>query len=50
MRGSEPIKERVERMTLGIIANEIIHLTRFTLLLLLRIQRYMRRNHVATWA
>ena len=32
------------------IAIAITHLTRFTLLLLLRIQRYMWRNHVATWS
>jgi len=33
---------------LGLTAIEITHLTRFTLLLLLRIQRYMCRNHVTT--
>jgi len=45
----EPIKERVELTILSIIAVEIRHLTRFALLLLLQIQRYMWRNHVATW-
>ena len=40
----------VEPMILSIIAVEITHLTRFALLLLLRILSYMRRNHVATWA
>jgi len=42
----EPTKETVEPTILSIIA--ITHLTRFYFLLLLRIQRYMRRNHVAT--
>jgi len=37
-------------MILSIIAIEITHLTSFTLLVLLRIQRYMCRNHVATWS
>jgi len=37
-------------MILSIIAIEITHWSRFTLLLLLRIQRFMWRNHVATWA
>ena len=46
----EPIKERVEPTFLRIIAIEIRHLTRFALLLLLWILRYMWRNHVATWA
>jgi len=50
LRQPEPNKETVELMNLSIIAIAIIHLTRFTLLLLLRIQRYMWRNHVATWA
>jgi len=50
LRGPKPTKERVEPTILSIIAVEITHLTRFTLLLLLRIQRYMWRNHVATWA
>jgi len=31
------------------MAIEITHLAMFTLLLLLRIQRYVWRNHVATW-
>ena len=44
----EPTKERVEPTILSIIAIEITLLTRFTLLLLPRIQRYMWRNHVAT--
>ena len=50
LRRPEPTKETVEPMILRIIAIVITHLTRFTLLLLLRIQRYMWRNHVATWA
>ena len=45
----EPTKKRVEPTTLSIVAIEITHLTRFVLLLLLRILRYMWRNHVATW-
>ena len=49
LRRPEPTKETVEPMILSIIAITITHLTRFTLLLLLRIQRYMWRNHVATW-
>jgi len=46
MRRPDPTKKRVERTTLGITAIEIPHSTRFTLLLLLRIQRsaYMWRN------
>jgi len=50
LRRPEPTKETVEPTILSILAIEITHLTRFTLLLLLRIQRYMWRNHVATWA
>jgi len=50
LRRPEPTKETVQQMILSIIAIAITHLTRFTLLLLLRIQRYMWRNHVATWA
>jgi len=50
LRRPEPTKEAVEPMILRIIVIAITHLTRFTLLLLLRIQRYMWRNHVATWA
>jgi len=46
----EPNKERVRPTILSIIAIEIHDLTRFTLLLLLRIQRYMWRYHVAIWA
>jgi len=49
LRRPEATKETVEPMILNIIAIEIAHLTRFSLLLLLRIQRYMWRNHVATW-
>jgi len=45
-----PTKERVEPTILSIIAIDIRHLTRFALLLLLQILRYMWRNHVATWA
>jgi len=48
LRRPEPIKERVESTILSIIAIEITHLIRFALLLLLRILRYMWRNHVAT--
>jgi len=40
VRRPEPTKERVERTTLGITAIELPHLNRFTLLLLLRIQRW----------
>jgi len=50
LRRSEPTKETVEPMILSIIEIAITHLTRFTLVLLLRIQRYMWRSHVATWA
>jgi len=50
LRHPEPTKETVEPMTLSIIAIAITHLTRFTLRLLLRIQRHMWRNHVSTWA
>ena len=46
----ESTKESVEPTILSIITIEITHLTRFTLLLLLRIQRYIWRNHVASWA
>jgi len=46
----EPTKETVEPMILSIIAIEITDLTRFILPVLLQIQRYMWRNHVATWA
>jgi len=44
----EPTKERVEPTILSIIAIEITHLTRFALLLLLRIQRYVNllRRHL----
>jgi len=45
----EPIKERVEPTIFSLIAIEIRHLTRFALLLQLRILRYMCRNHVGTW-
>jgi len=50
LRCPEPTEERVESTILRIIAIEFTHLTRFALLLLLRILRYMWRNHVATWA
>jgi len=50
LRRPESTKETVEPMILSIIAIAITHLSRFTFLLLLRIQRYMWRNHVATWA
>jgi len=50
LRRPEPTKETVEPMILSIVAIAITHLTRITLLLLLRIQRCMWRNHVATWA
>jgi len=46
----EPTKERVDPTNLSTIAIEITHLTSFALLLLLRILRYMWRNHVPTWA
>jgi len=46
----EPTKERLEPTILSIRAIEITHLTSFTLLFQLRIQRYVWRNHVATWA
>jgi len=44
----ETTKERVEPSTFSIMAIEITHSTGFRLVLLLRIQRYMWRNHVAT--
>ena len=50
LRRPEPTQERVEPTMLSIIATEITHLIRFALLLLLRILRYMWRNHVVTWA
>jgi len=50
LRCPEPTKETVEPIILSIEGIAITHLTRFALLLLLRIQRYMWRNHVATWA
>jgi len=49
LRRPEPTKERVESTILSVIAIEIKPLTRFALQLLLRILRYMWRNHVATW-
>jgi len=45
---SEPTKEKVEPTILSKIAIEIAHLTTFALLLLLRILRYMWRNHIAS--
>jgi len=50
LRRPEPTKETVELMILSIIAIAITHLTRFILVLQLRILRYMWRNHIATWA
>jgi len=50
LRRPEPTKETVEPIILSMIAIAITHLTRLALLLLLRIQRYMWRNHCATWA
>jgi len=50
LRRPEPTQERVEPTMLSIIATEITHLIMFALLLLLRILRYMWRNHVVTWA
>jgi len=50
LRRSEPTKDTVEPTILSIIAIALTRLPRFTLLLLLRIRRYMWRNHVATWA
>jgi len=50
LRRPGPPKERVEPMILSIIAIAITHLTRFAFLLLLRIQRYIWRNDIATWA
>jgi len=49
LRRPETNKERVEPTLPSIIAIEITRLTRFPLLFLLQIQRYMWRNHVATW-
>jgi len=50
LRRPEPTKERIEPTILSTLAIEITHLTRFALLLLLRILRFMWRNHVPTWA
>jgi len=50
LRCPELTKDIVEPTTLSIIAIAITHSDRFTLLLLLRIHRYMWRNHVTTWA
>jgi len=49
LRLPEPTKETVEPMIHCIIAIAITHLTIFTLLLLVLIQRNMWRNNVATW-
>ena len=49
LRRPKPTKEGVEPTILSKIAIEITHLTRFAMLLLLRILRYMWRNHVTTW-
>jgi len=46
----EPTPEIAELTILSITAIEVTHLTMFTILLLLRIERYMWRNHVATLA
>jgi len=48
LRRPEPTKERFERTNLGITAIQIIHSTRFTFLLLLRIQCCVWRNYVVT--
>jgi len=50
LRRLESTKERGEPTILSITAVEITHLTRFTLLLLLRINRCMCRNQVPKWA
>jgi len=50
LRRPKQTKERVEPTIFSKIAIEIKHLIRFDLPLLLRILRYMCRNHVATWA
>jgi len=50
LRRLERTKVGVEPATLSLIAIEFTHSTRFTPMFLLRIQRYMWRNHVATWA
>jgi len=50
LRSPEPTKEKVELTIFSITAIEIRHLISFTLLLLLRIQRYMCRHHDSTWA
>ena len=50
LRRPEPTKEGVELTILSIIAIEIRHLTMFAPAMLLRILRYMWRNHVATRA
>jgi len=50
LRRPEPTKQKVEPIILSIIAIAITHWTTFTLLLLLRIQRYMLRDHIVTWA
>jgi len=44
----EPNKQRVESTTLGKTATKFHHSTRFTLLLLKGIKRYMWRDRVAT--
>ena len=50
LRCPEPTMERAEPTILSIIAIRIIHLIRFTLLFLLRRQRFMWRDQFATWA
>ena len=49
LRRPETTKERVESTILSIIAIKVRYLTRFALLLQLRILRYMCRDHVAKW-
>ena len=49
LRCPEPTKEIIEPTILSIITIEIIHLTRFTLLLLVRILRYMWQRDYATY-
>ena len=50
LRSPEPTNERVEPTILNIIAIEVTRLARFTFILLLRIQRNVCRNLLATWA
>jgi len=50
MCSPEPTKEKFEPTIISIKTIEITYLTRFTLLFVPRIQRYMWLTHVATWA